>query len=72
VRKYGKRPVSDAAFLNRIAWGIVKKRATGKYRRRRWWNPSKTAAVTELLNKVAAALPPTVGNDVAQNLKNGG
>lgn len=71
IKRYGSRPLRDEAFLNRIAWGIVKKRATGKYRRRRWWNPAKTASVTELLNKVAAALPPRVGADVAQTLKNG-
>lgn len=71
IKRYGRRPASDEKFLNRIAWGIMKKRATGKYRRRRWWNSSKTAAVTELLNKVASALPTPVGADVAQTLKNG-
>lgn len=71
IKRYGRRPVSDEKFLNRIAWGIVKTRAKGKYRRRRWWNASKTASISELLNKVAAALPPRVGSDVAQSLKNG-
>ncbi len=71
IRKYGARPVTDAKFLNRIAWGIIKTRATGKYRRRRWWNPSKSAAITELLNQVAAALPSRVATDVAKTLRNG-
>lgn len=71
IRKYGSRPVSDAKFLNRIAWGVLKTRVSGKYRRRRWWNASKSASITELLNKVAAALPPRVASDVAQTLRNG-
>jgi hypothetical protein len=55
--------------LNQIAWGIVKKRVTGKYRRRAWYNKAKTAAISDLYNTVAAALPLTVGESIKESFK---
>lgn len=54
LKKYGlKAPPRDV--VNRIAWGIMVERGKGKFRRRPWYAKSKTAAVTELYNEVAAA-----------------
>lgn len=69
IKKYKRRPAIDEKFLNRIAWGIAVRRSGGKYRRRRWWNKSKTAGLTELYNQVAAALPATVAEQVKNTLK---
>lgn len=50
--------------LNQIAWGIAVKR-TQKYRRRSpWFAKSKTAAVTDLYNRVAAGLPDIVADEI--------
>ena len=56
-----------ADILSRIAWGIAVKRSTGKMRRRRWWNKSKTAAIYDAFNKVAASLPPVAAQEVAKS-----
>lgn len=69
IRRYKRLPYLEGQFLNRIAWGIAVKRSYGKYRRRRWWNKSKTAGLTELYNQVAAALPATVAEQVKNTLK---
>lgn len=55
--------------LNQIAWGIVKKRLQGKYRRRTWYNKSKTAAISDLYNTIAAALPLTVSEGIKESFK---
>ena len=47
-----------------IAWGIAKKRATGKFQRRAWYNKSKSAAITDLFNKVAAGIPDIVSEQI--------
>lgn len=67
-RKYGKVPALDSQFLNKIAWGILIKRTSGKYRRRRWWNKPKTAGISDLLNLVASRLPDKVADQVKQTL----
>ena len=54
VRKYGyKQPPNDV--LNRIAWGIVRKRSK-KPRRRQWWNKPKSRAISELYNRLAESM----------------
>lgn len=45
--------------LNQIAWGIAVKRSKG-YRRRVWYAKSKSAAVTDLFNRVSAGIPDIV------------
>jgi len=45
--------------LNQIAWGIVIQRNKG-YRRRTWYAKSKSAAVTELFNRVSGGIPDIV------------
>lgn len=45
--------------LNRMAWGIAVKRSKG-YRRRAWYAKSKSAAVTDLFNRVTAGMPDIV------------
>ena len=71
IKRYGipDQVLTDERLKNRIAWGIVRRRAIGKYRRRRWWNKSKQRAISELFNQVAAALPPKVAQQVTDTLK---
>lgn len=52
-------------ILNQMAWGIAVNR-NKRYRRRAWYAKSKSAAVTDLFNRVAAGLPELV----AQEIKN--
>lgn len=66
-RKLIKRPED---VLRYVAFGIVKKRAAGKYRRKAWYNKSKEArirGVGGLYNSIAANMP----DEVAQMLKAG-
>jgi phage replication-related protein YjqB (UPF0714/DUF867 family) len=55
-----------ANILNQLAWAIAISRKNRVARRRQWYNKPKSAAITELYNKVAAGLPERV----AQELKN--
>ena len=55
--------------LNQIAWGIAAKRGSGKYRRRKWYNSSKTAMIYQLFNDIAAGLPQKVQTGLAQNMQ---
>lgn len=54
--------------LTYIAWGIAKKRFNGKYRRRRWYNRSKSAAITELFRDVAANMPELVAQEIKSRM----
>jgi len=54
--------------LSYIAFGIAKKRSQGKYRRRRWYNKSKTASINELYNDVQANMPDIIAEQIAQEL----
>jgi hypothetical protein len=58
-------------IVNRIAWGIAIKRSNGRFRRKQWYNKSKSAAITDLFNQVAAGLPDITANQVTKNFKNG-
>lgn len=71
IKRYGipDQILTDERLKNRIAWGIVRRRAVGKYRRRRWWNKSKQRAISELLNQVAAKMPTKVAEQVTETLK---
>jgi len=68
MRRRKLKKVPDRV-LNSIAWGIAIKRAKGKVRRRPWYNKSKSAAISDLFNQVAAGLPDIVGPEVAKQLK---
>lgn len=48
---------------NQIAWGIAIKRSKN-YRRRAWYTKSKSAAVTDLYNRVAAGMPDIVVDEI--------
>ena len=52
-----------------IAWGIAVNRTKGKFKRKVWWNRAKTAAISDLVNNIAAALPPTLSKDIVNSLK---
>mgnify|MGYP000741763767 CR=1 FL=1 len=54
--------------LNKIAWGIAMSRSTGKFRKKKWYNKPKTAAIGELFTNVAAMIPDIVSKQIAQNL----
>ena len=69
-RKYKRKKV-PGNVLNQIAWGIAIKRSKGRFRRKQWYNKSKSAAITDLFNQVAAGLPDITANQVTKNLKNG-
>lgn len=54
LAKYNlKKPPKDAVL--RIAWGIMVSRSQGKFKRVRWYNSAKTAAIADLYNDVAIA-----------------
>lgn len=57
--------------LTYIAWGIARKRFNGKYKRHRWWNKSKSAAITDLFRDVAANIPDLVAQEITNNLTSG-
>lgn len=65
-RKLKKAPED---ILTRLAWGMAVKRQQ-KYRRRIWYNKSKSAALTELFNRVAAGLPEIVIQELKHSLQN--
>lgn len=54
MAKYNlKKPPKDAVL--RIAWGVMVARSQGKFKRKKWYNAAKTAAIAELYNDVAIA-----------------
>ena len=66
-RRKLKAPPKDV--LNRMAWGIAINR-TKKYRRRSaWYARSKSAAITDLYNRVAAGLPDLVADEIKKAFK---
>ncbi|MEM7290060.1 MAG: hypothetical protein AAF412_06785 [Pseudomonadota bacterium] len=69
-RRKLKRP--PERVLTYIAWGIARKRFNGKYKRHRWWNKSKSAAITELFRDVAANMPEVVAEQVKQMMTDPG
>lgn len=53
--------------LNQIAWGIVKNRQGNKFRRRSpWLYKSSAAAIDDLYNRVASAMPQVVADEIAK------
>lgn len=56
-------------ILTRLAWAMAVKRQQ-KYRPRAWYNKSKSAALTELFNRVAAGLPEIVIQELKSSLQN--
>ena len=66
MRRHNLKTV-PSNVLNRIAWGIVKKR-TKRVRGRRIWNKPKSAALTDLVNLVAAQLPPRTSQLITKEL----
>lgn len=65
VKKYNLKTV-PANVLNKIAWGIMTNRAEGKFRRRRWYNKPKTAAISELVTQVVAIIPDKAAKQIKQ------
>lgn len=63
------RTVPDRVLVY-IAWGIVAKRSGG-YKRKAWYNKSKSAAISELYNTVASGLPDIIGEQIKEQLQNG-
>lgn len=49
--------------LRQMAWGIAVNRSQ-RYRRRSWYAKSKSAAVTDLFNRVASGLPDIVAEEI--------
>jgi hypothetical protein len=52
--------------LNQIAWGIAVKRGNGKYRRKKWWNASKTAFISDTFNQIAAGIPDIAAKTIKE------
>lgn len=57
------------SLLNQLAWSIAISRSK-RYRRRQWYNKPKSAAITELYNRVAANLPDLVAQEIGAAFKN--
>lgn len=53
--------------LNYLAWSIAIKR-NQRFRRRTWYAKSKSAAVTDLFNRVAAGVPDIVMDEIKKSL----
>lgn len=66
-RRLKKEPEN---VLRQMAWGIAVRR-TQRYRRRQWYNKSKSAAITDLYNRVAAGLPDIVVEEIKKGFKQG-
>lgn len=56
--------MSVARIKNHIAWGILKNRSKGKWKRRQVWNKPKSAAISDLINQIAAKLPLAISDDL--------
>lgn len=56
--------------LNRMAWGIIKNRHDKYKRRLAWYSKSRTGAINDLYNKVAANIPHLVGQEIKKAFKN--
>lgn len=52
-------------MLRQMAWGIAVNR-NKRYRRRPWYAKSKSAAVTDLFNRVAGGLPELVAQEIKE------
>ena len=65
-RKLRKVPKN---VLNMIAWGIAIKRGKGKYRRRKWYNASKTRFVSDVFNQIVAGIPDIAAKTVKEAFK---
>ena len=55
-------------ILNAIAWGIAINRTKGKFRRKVWWNKSKTAMIGNLYNEVAASMLAPMAENILESL----
>ncbi len=63
LKKYNlKKAPKD--IKKRMAWGILVNRSNGRFRRKAWFAKSKTAAVSDLYNQVAAAMVDDAANIV--------
>lgn len=60
-RKVRRAPPS---ILNQLAWSVAISRHERYKRRRQWYNKPKSAALTELYNRVAANLPDLVAREI--------
>lgn len=58
-----------ANAANQMAWGIVKKRHSNYRRRLAWYSKSRTGALNDLYNKVAANIPRLVGQEIKKAFK---
>ncbi|MEL6274276.1 MAG: hypothetical protein AAFU03_04080, partial [Bacteroidota bacterium] len=64
-RRNLKRPPDRV--LTYIAFAMARKRFRGKFRRRRWYNRSKTAAVNELYNDIQANMPERIAQLIRES-----
>lgn len=55
--------------LSYIAFGIARKRSNGKYKRRRWYNRGKTAAIAELYNDIQANMPEVIAQQIKESFR---
>jgi len=51
-------------ILTQLAWSVAISRVARVKRRRQWYNKSKSAAITELYNQVAANLPERIAQEI--------
>lgn len=68
IQRRGLRKAPPSVLTN-MAFAIAIKRDAGKYRRRAWYNKSKTAAITDLFNQVAAGVPDIVIAEIKKGLQ---
>lgn len=64
-----KNPVDENYYLRKLAWGIAITRMKGKYRPRRWYNSSKSAAIFAAYNEAAIAVSKEASNEITEGLK---
>jgi hypothetical protein len=56
--------LSREKIKTRIAWGILKTRQKGKWRRKSVWNKPKSAAITDLITQILVKVPVAVSDDL--------
>jgi hypothetical protein len=69
MRRRGLRRVPPR-ILNQLAWGIaIKRKKRKRFRRKAWYNKSRTAAVEDLFNRVVANLPDLATDEIKDSMK---
>ena len=70
IKKYGI-PSSDLQMMNRIAWGIAKKRSKSNFKRKRirWYSKNREKSISILYRRLLDAASEFTISNIKQNIK---